>query len=282
MAALTLAVVAVLHQAGVSVGGAHLTRLTISGVIAEDRKLTQAVAKLADDPDVKAVIVTIDSPGGTVSGGESLYAALNLVAAKKPVVAVMGGLAASAGYMVALPSTRIFAREATITGSIGVLMETGEISGLLDKLGVSAEAITSGPLKDQPSYTKPLSPQGREVLHALVMDLYNQFVEMVVKSRKMEPDKVRALADGRAYTGRQALALGLVDAIGGEADARTWLAAHRGVSMTLPVEDLSTQSLAGRTLLGSLSPLLEGFWKALISQSVRLDGAWAIWHRSDG
>jgi protease-4 len=282
VAALTIAAIALLHEAGISVGGAHLARLSVSGIIAEDRKLNQTVAKLADNPNVKAVIVAIDSPGGTVSGGESLYLTLGLVAAKKPVVAVMGGTAASAGYMVALPSARIFAHEATITGSIGVLLETGDVSGLLGKLGVSTEAITSGALKDQPSYTKPLSPQGREVLHGLVMDMYDQFVGMVAKSRKMDPDKVRFLADGRAYTGRQALALGLVDAIGGESEARAWLAANRDVPASLPIEDLSTQSLAGRTLFGSLSPVLDGMWKTLTSQSVRLDGAWAIWHRSGG
>ncbi len=135
----------------------------------------------------------------------------------------MHGLAASAGYMISLPANRIFANESTITGSIGVLLETGEVSGLLGKLGITADTVVSGPLKDQPSFMKPLSPAGREVLQGLVADMYDQFVGMVATGRHMDPDAVRALADGRAYTGRQALKLGLIDAIGDEQDARAWL-----------------------------------------------------------
>ena len=149
-------------------GGAHLARLTVSGIITDDRKLNEAVTKLADDDSVKALIVAINSPGGSVAGGEGLHDAIAHVAAKKPVVAVMGGTAASAGYMVAVPAARIFAREGTLTGSIGVLLETGEVSGLLKTIGINAEAITSGPLKDQPSFTRPLTPEGREVLQGLV------------------------------------------------------------------------------------------------------------------
>ena len=151
------------------------------------------MTKLADNANVKALIVAIDSPGGSVAGGEGLHDAIARVAAKKPVVAVMGGVAASAGYMIAVPAARIFAREATLTGSIGVLLETGEVSGLLKSIGVNAEAITSGPLKDQPSFTRPLSPQGRDVLQGLVMDMYDQFVGMVVSGRHMDDARVREL-----------------------------------------------------------------------------------------
>ena len=129
-----------------------------------------------------------------------------------------------------MPAARIFARDATLTGSIGVILQTGEVSGLLGKLGVSAEAITSGPLKDQPSFTRPLTPQGREYLRGLVADMYDQFVTMVAIGRHMDPARVRELADGRAYTGRQALALGLVDQIGGEIEARAWLAETHKIS----------------------------------------------------
>ena len=178
------------------------------------------MTKLADDDSVKALIVAINSPGGSVAGGEGLHGAIAYVAEKKPVVAVMGGTAASAGYMVAVPAARIFAREGTLTGSIGVLLQTGQVAGLLKTLGIDAEAITSGPLKDQPSFTRPLTPEGRVVLQGLVMDMYDQFVGMVAAGRHMDAARVRQLADGRAYTGRQALQLGLIDAIGGEQDAR--------------------------------------------------------------
>jgi protease-4 len=277
--ALVVAVIAAIADAGVPIGAAHVSRLNVTGLITEDRKLVQAVTALANDSRTKALIVSINSPGGSVAGGESLHSAIARVAAKKPVVAVMNGLAASAGYMVALPAERIFARDSTLTGSIGVLMQTGEVSGLLGKLGISAEAITSGPLKDEPSFTKPISPQGREVLRGLVMDMYDQFVTMVASGRRMSPDQVRSLADGRAYTGRQALKLGLVDAIGGEPEARAWLASTHSVSEDLSVEDVTTTGLAGRTLSGMLQTAVDSLSKVLISQSLMVDGAWAVWQR---
>ena len=211
---------------------------------------------------------------------KSLHDAIAKVAEKKPVVSVMEGIAASAGYMIAVPAARIFARNATLTGSIGVILETGEVSGLLGHLGVTAEAITSGPLKDQPSFTRPLTVEGRTVLHGLVMDLYDQFVAMVASGRHMTRDQVRALADGRAYTGRQALGLGLVDAIGGESDARAWLAAEHGVPTSLPVEDVSTKTWAERAFGDALGGVSQGLLKSVLFQGVKLDGAWAVWQPS--
>jgi protease-4 len=277
-----LAAVLVALRGGDLLSRGHVERLKVSGVITEDRKLIEAVGKLTDDDSVKALIVAIDSPGGSVAGGEGLHDAIARVAAKKPVVAVMGGTAASAGYMVAVPAARIFAREGTLTGSIGVLLETGEVSGLLKSLGVGAEAITSGPLKDQPSFIRPLTPEGRDVLHGIVMDMYDQFVGMVAAGRHMDADRVRQLADGRAYTGRQALKLGLVDAIGGEHEARAWLAANKGVSADLPVDDVSTSGFAARALSSSLGWIVQSIWKSVFSQGVILDGAWALWQRSGG
>ena len=262
-------------------GGTHVARLSVTGLITENRKLTEAIDKLADDSAVKALIVAIDSPGGTVSGGESLHNAIARVATKKPVVAVMGGVAASAGYMIAVSTERIFARESTITCSIGVLMETGEISGLLEKLGITAETIVSGPLKDQPGLTHKLSDQGREMVHGLVQDMYDQFVGMVAKGRHMTPEAVRKIGDGRPCTGRQALPQGLIDQIGEERDARAWLAANKDVPTSLPTEDVTATTLLSRTLSSSLGPLFEGVWKTFVSQSVRLDGAWAVWQRTD-
>jgi protease-4 len=278
--AVLAAVLVALRGAHVAVGGAHVERLTISGIISDNRKLNEAINKLADNASVKALIVAIDSPGGSVAGGEGLHDAIARIAAKKPVVAVMGGTAASAGYMIAVPAERIFAREATLTGSIGVLLETGEVSGLLGKIGISTDAIVSGPLKDQPSFTKPMSPEGRQVLQALVMDMYDQFVGMVATGRHMDPARVRELADGRAYTGHQALKLGLVDQIGDERDAREWLAATKGVPADLPVDDLSTDSLSGRLFSSSVGWVVDSVWKSLFSQGVMLDGAWALWQRS--
>ena len=277
--ACVIAALTALRAQGFSTGGAHIARLTVNGIITEDRKLLAALRDAGKDASVKALIVSINSPGGTVAGGEAMHRAIKDIAEKKPVAAVMGGVAASAGYMIAMPANRVFARESTVTGSIGVLMETGEVSGLLDKLGLTAEAITSGPLKDQPSLTKPLSPQGREVLRGVVLDMYDQFVGMVAEGRKMTPEAVRQLADGRVYSGRQALKAGLIDAIGDEQTARAWLASDKDVSAALPVEDITTTSLTGRVVTGELGPVFDVIWKTLISQSVRLDGPWAVWQR---
>jgi protease-4 len=264
-------------QAASALGGGYVARLPVNGIITDDPKLVAALRGVATDADAAGLIVAIDSPGGSVAGGEALHDAIEAVAKVKPVVAVMGGTAASAGYMIAVPAARIFARQSTITGSIGVLLETGDVSGLLKTLGITADPIVSGPLKDQPSYVAPLSPAGRDVLQGLVMDMYDQFVTMVANGRHMDPARVRQLADGRAYTGRQALGLGLVDVIGGEPEARAWMAASKGVSADLPTQDVQTDSFVHRTFGGLFGSFGGGLWKTLFSQGVMLDGAVALW-----
>ena len=277
--ALVVAAIAGLHGAGFAAKGPHITRVSVRGLITEDHKLTDAIDALASDDHVKAVVLAIDSPGGSVAGGETIHDSIARVAARKPVVVTMGGLAASAGYMIAVPAERIFARDATLTGSIGVLLETAEFSSLLGKLGVSAEVVRSGPLKDEPSLVRPLSPAGKDVLQSLVDDMYGQFVDIVAAGRHMDAAKVRALADGRAYTGRQALGLGLVDAIGGEREAKDWLVSAKGLPAGLPVLDLPDRGPASRALTGQLAYMLQDVWKTLISQSVSLDGGLAVWQR---
>ncbi len=258
----------------------HIARVEVSGIITEDHRLLEAIERIADDKRVPAMILAINSPGGSVAGGESLHDAIEHVAAHKPVVAVMGGTAASAGYMIAMPATRVFAQASTLTGSIGVILETGEASGLLEKLGLSADAITSGPLKDQPSFTHPMTAAGREYLHALVMDMYDQFVQIVASGRHMDPAKVRELADGRAYTGRQALGLNLIDEIGGETAARAWLAKEKGVSADLPVRDVRPGSFAERAFGALLGVNVSSAMKMMLSQWLTLDGARALWQPS--
>ncbi len=256
-------------------GSAHVARLTVGGVISEDRRITEALEAVAKDDSAKALLVVIDSPGGTVAGGESLHGAITRVAARKPVVAVMGGTAASAGYMIAMPAARVFARESTLTGSIGVKLQLPEFSGLMEKLGVGDNTLASGPLKDEPSLSRKLAGPAREVLQGIVADMHDQFVEMVAAGRHMDVARVRELADGRAYTGRQALKLGLVDAIGGEREARAWLAETKQVETTLPARDVGKRGLAERALGESFWGMLGVLMKTVLSQ--QLDGAWAIW-----
>ena len=214
-----------------------------------DRKVIEALDRLRKDANNRGLIVVIDSPGGSAGGGEALFAALDRVKqGGKPVVAVLRGTAASAGYMAALGAERIFAREGTVTGSIGVLLQSFDASELLARVGVRPDVLASGPLKAQPNPFQPLSPEGREAIMAVIGDLHDQFVAKVVASRGMEEAAVRAVADGRVLTGRQALERRLVDAIGGEPEARAWLAAEKGVPESLPVREVETRSTAKRLL----------------------------------
>lgn len=260
--------------------GPYVARVKIDGIITDDAKLAAAIRNVAKDRSARAMIVAIDSPGGSVGGGEGLHDAIAKVAAAKPVVAVMGALAASAGYMVAVPAARIYARQGTLTGSIGVFLQSADFSGLLGKLGVGTEVIKSGPLKDEPSLTQPLSSEGRQMLQGIVMNLYEQFVAMVAAGRHMEADKVRQIADGRPYTGQQALQLGLVDAIGGEPEARDWLAKEKSVAADLPVRDISSKGFVERAVEGSFRPVFDALWKSFVSQWLTLDAQLVLWQRS--
>ena len=200
-------------------GGDYIARHAVQGLIVEDVRRHRALATIAEDENARALIVRIDSPGGTVVGGESLYRSLRAVADRKPVVAVLGGLATSAGYMAAIGADRVVARRGTITGSIGVVMHTTEISGLLDKLGIGAETIRSGPLKAVPSGFEKLTDDGREVLRELIADSHRMFLDLVAERRGLTGAALAKIADGRVLTGRQALDAELVDAIGGETEA---------------------------------------------------------------
>lgn len=251
--ALAVMLIALIRPQGIA--GRHIARVTISGLITDSRPLLDRIASLRRDPSVAAVIVSLNTPGGSVSGGEALYDAFTELAQKKPVVAVMRGEAASAGYMAALPAARIFAREGTLTGSIGVILETPEFGGLLGKLGIDAITVKSGPLKDQPSLTRPLTPAGQAYLQGLVDNLFGQFVARVAKARHLDPARVRQLADGRAYTGQQAVQLGLVDQIGGEQAARAWLASARHIPTSLPVRDAQPGTTFDRLVESAASGL---------------------------
>lgn len=280
LAVVAAVVVAVRGHGLFRFSGSHVALVRIDGVITDDADLERAIARVGRDRSAKALIVSIDSPGGSAGGGEALHDAIARVAAVKPVVAVLGSVAASAGYMVAVPAARIFAREGTLTGSIGVFLEAPDISGLLGKIGVSTEVVKSGPLKDEPSLTQPLSPEGRQMLQDLVMNIYNQFVAMVATGRHMNPDQVRKIADGRPYTGQQALQLGLIDAIGGQPEAREWLAQNRGIPTSLPVREISDQGLIARTFSSMLTPVINAVVKSIATQWLMLDARTMLWQRS--
>lgn len=254
--------------------GEHIARVNVEGIIVEDRWRDELLQDLKDDDKVKGVIVYINSPGGTVVGGENLYLELGALKAEKPVAAVMGSTATSAAYMTAIATDRIFAREGTLTGSIGVLMQTADFTGMMDKLGVKPEVIKSGDFKAQPNPMEPLSDKARAHVQGVVMDMHDLFVTMVANSRTMEKESVLALADGRVFTGRTALKEGLVDAIGGESQAVEWLESEKNVPADLPVvehePDYPKPTVAER--------LLGAFGKALVSERLTLDGLVSVWH----
>lgn len=264
-------------MSGLTFGRDHISKLEILGVIIEDEERDQAILDLADDAHAKALIVTIDSPGGTTSGSEGLYLALREVARKKPVIAVMGTVAASGGYVTAIGADYIIARGNTITGSIGVLMQNTEVSELLKKIGVGIEMITSGPLKGKPSPFEPMDAQGRAAIKLLIDDSYRWFVDLVAERRNLTPERARELSDGRVYSGRQALEVKLIDQIGGMPEARAWLEKEKDISGKLPVEPLvygDDAFLPGRLINNMIFGWAE---KSLNLKRLTLDGLVSLW-----
>ena len=251
----------------------HIARIQIAGIIVDDQARDQALITIADDDKVKALIVKIDSPGGTYVGGEAIYQSLRMVAEKKPVVAMMGTTAASAGYMLALGGDHIVARASTLTGSIGVLLQTANINKLMDKIGVDPITIKSAPLKAQPNPMEPFSPEARKVTEELVADFFDMFVSLVSERRSMSKEKVLKLADGRAFSGRQAFANGLIDAIGAEPEVRKWLAEIHKIADDLPIKDVKVvdDDKTWRDLLDSK------IGKFLFSERLSLDGVISLW-----
>lgn len=161
-----------------------IARLNIKGVIGDNRKLYEMIDDIGDNPNAKAVVLWLDTPGGSAVGGEETFLRLRELAQKKPVVAVMRSISASAGYMIALSADQIFAREGTITGSIGVIMETMEVTDLIQKVGITPIVVKSAPLKGSPSMYQELSPESKEVLQNLINDFYGRFVDMVAERRQ--------------------------------------------------------------------------------------------------
>lgn len=219
-----------------SLSQSHIARVTISGFISGDRR-TLDLIKSVEDGNAAAVLVKIDSPGGTTTGSEALHDALRRLAAKKPMVAVVDGLAASGGYIAALGSDRIVARQTSLVGSIGVLFQFPNVGRLMDTIGVKLEEVKSSPLKAAPNGFEPTSPEARAALQRVVDDNYDWFKRMVRDRRRLADTELAAVSDGRVHSGRQAVTLKLVDEIGGEPEAIAWLEHEKGVAKDLKVRD---------------------------------------------
>lgn len=277
IAALLIAGGGQIKTSGVSAHN-HIMRVRVSGIISSQsvKHPIEVIDEALKDDTVKALILDVNSPGGGVTAGVSLHNAVERFAKKKPVVVTMEGVAASAGYMISVPAERIFSYSSTLTGSIGVLMQSPDISGLLDKVGVSMDELVSGPLKGQPSVVKPLSPAGREMLQTIIMDLYDQFVDIVARGRHMSVENVKKLADGRPYTGRQALSLHLVDQLGDEHDAKAWLVTHHHLDENIDIEDAPEKDKY-KWLSQKLSGQIVGDITASLRDALADDQAQALW-----
>ncbi|MDQ0511097.1 signal peptide peptidase SppA [Ancylobacter amanitiformis] len=272
----------------------HVARVTIGGIIRNERErldLLEAIGRSG----ARAVILSIDSPGGTVVGSAALYDGLRRLAQKMPIVAAVDGMAASGAYIAAMGADHIVAPRNALVGSIGVIFQFPNFAGLMKTVGISYEEIKSSPLKAAPNMFDPPTEDARAAVRSLVTDSYDWFRDLVSERRLLTGDKLAQASDGRVFTAHQALPLRLVDELGDERTARDWLARERGVSRDLPVRDWRTgragdefgwlHALAVRVMsligLGDLThAVLSSASEA--TDMARLDGLLALWHPRGG
>ncbi|WP_292531127.1 signal peptide peptidase SppA [Methylocystis sp.] len=269
----------------------HIARLELQGMITGDDDTLDMIKKIGESSQAKALLLEIESPGGTTTGAERLYEELRRVAEKKPVVAVVGTVAASGAYIAALAADTIVARGNSLVGSIGVLFQYPNVSKLLNNWGVEVETIKSSPLKAAPNGLEPTSPAAKEAVASLVADSYAWFKGLVQQRRNLDDAQLAKVSDGRIFTARQGLPLKLVDLIGGQREAIDWLVANKGVAKDLPVREWKKSSSLERLgLVGSAAdlariaglPSVADFLEKtiLLERSGELDGLLAIWQHS--
>ena len=277
-------------RGGLTASGS-IARISIDGLIRSDQERVEALERL-EKSQVDAVIVHINSPGGTTAGSEQLYDALVRLKAKKPLVVVVEGLAASGGYITAIAADHIIAQQSSLVGSIGVLFQFPNFSELLKTVGVKVEEVKSSPLKAAPNGFEPTSPEARAALDSLVKDSYAWFRGLVKERRAMDDAQLEKVADGRVFTGRQAVELKLIDQLGDEKSAVAWLVAQKGVKADLPVRDYKLTPRFGdltflRTAaaitfdalgLGAVARQIEQTGMAQAADRLGLEGMLALWH----
>ncbi|HYA31277.1 MAG TPA: signal peptide peptidase SppA [Thermodesulfovibrionales bacterium] len=216
--ALVSLMIALFQKGGVPIGD-KVALVRVEGPIIDSKSAADEIREYAKDASIKAIVLRVDSPGGAVAPSQEIYEEVKKATAKKKVVVSMGSLAASGGYYISSPASRIVANPGTLTGSIGVIMEIPNIEGLMSKVGVKTEVIKSGRHKDIASMFRGIGKEERAILQGVLDDVHEQFIESVAEGRKMPAGEVRKLADGRIFTGRQALGTGLVDELGNLDDA---------------------------------------------------------------
>ncbi|WP_454615779.1 signal peptide peptidase SppA [Bradyrhizobium cenepequi] len=297
VAAAVVAIAAVVGVGVIAAGGrsslttaGSIARVNIEGLIRSDHDRVEALERL-EKSQAAAVIVHINSPGGTTAGSEQLYDALTRLKAKKPLVVVVEGLAASGGYITAIAADHIIAQQSSLVGSIGVLFQFPNVSELLKTVGVKVEEIKSSPLKAAPNGFEPTSPEARAAIDALVRDSYAWFRGLVKERRGMDDALLEKVADGRVFTGRQAVELKLVDQLGDEKAAVAWLVQEKKIKSGLPVRDYKLNPRFGDLtfLRTAASVTLDAFGLSGIARRIEqaglvqavdrlgMDGMLALW-----
>jgi len=297
VSALVIALLAVIGTAFVFVPGsrlmpqgAYIARIQVQGLIRGNQGRVEALARLGKSR-ARAVIVHIDSPGGTTAGSEQLYGALRELQSKKPMVVVVDGLAASGAYIAALSAEHIVAQETSLVGSIGVLFQYPNFTDVLKTIGIKVEEVKSSPLKAAPNGFEPTSPEARAAIEAVVLDSYAWFKGLVKDRRKMDDPLLAQVSDGRVFTGRQAVGLKLVDGLGNEKAALDWLEKEKKVPASTPVRDYSLQPrfselsflhVAAWTFeavgLNVIAHRIEEWGAVQAVERLNLDGLLALWH----
>ena len=271
--------------------GAAIARVTFTGLIRSDQQRVEALERLGKSR-AQAVIVHINSPGGTTSGSEQLYEALMRLKEKKPIVVVIDGLAASGAYIAALGADHIVAQETSLVGSIGVLFQYPNVADLLKTLGIKVEEIKSSPLKASPNGFEPTSPEARAAIESIVLDSYAWFRGLVKARRQLDDAGIERVADGRVFTGRQAVGLKLVDQLGDEKTALAWLAKEKNIDPNTPVRDFRLRDrlsdlpflhtaavvVLEAVGLGAFARHVEEWGALQAVERLSLDGLLALWH----
>ena len=270
--------------------GAYIARIKVQGLIRGNQDRVAAIERLAKSR-ARAVIVHIDSPGGTTAGSEQLYDSLRALQAKKPMVVVVDGLAASGAYIAAISAEHIIAHDTSLVGSIGVLFQYPNFTDVLKTIGIKVEEIKSSPLKAAPNGFEPTSPEARAAIAAIVTDSYAWFKDLVKDRRQMSDAQLAAVADGRVFTGRQGVGLKLVDSLGNEKTALAWLEKEKKVPASTPVRDYSLEPrfselsflhVAAWTFeavgLNAIAHRIEAWGAVQAIERLNLDGLLALWH----
>ena len=279
-------------SAWMETGSGYIARIKITGLIRDNQDRTEALEKLSES-SAKAVIVHLDSPGGTTAGSQQLYDSLRRLQAKKPMVVVVDGLAASGAYIAAISADHIIALDTSLVGSIGVLFQYPNFTELLKTVGVNVESIKSSPLKAAPNGFEPTSPEARAAIAAIVSDSYAWFKGLVKDRRKLDDNQLAKVSDGRVFTGRQAIGLKLVDVIGNEKTALAWLEQEKKIPADTPVRDVSLKPRFGELSflhiaawtfdavgLSAFARRIEDWGALQAVERLNLDGLLALWHPS--